>query len=164
MSEEAADLCSQLFVEMRNLGRQYGNIITATMRQMMSMMRLSEAHAKVHLRNIVLEEDVREAHRLIQVALKQSATDPKTGRINMSLLNTGYSVPDGDESHLSTALIELMKQSTLMSFNYRDLYRLMSQSSELSRREFDVVLNTLDVNQQIHWDKSHNIIKLLTDE
>ena len=166
LSTEAADYVSKCFVEMRNLGRKYNtkNVhVTATMRQMMSMMRLAEAHAKVHLRLEVLVEDVEEAYRLIKVALQQSATDPKTGRINMDLLMAGYAAPTGDEDHLQTALLEYLESSASNSFGYRDLFRMFKMNKELTKSEFDLVLNQLDVNQQIHWDKSNNLIKLLRD-
>eukprot|EP00835_Amoeboradix_gromovi_P006276 NODE_710_length_4942_cov_0.260995.p1 type:complete len:756 gc:universal NODE_710_length_4942_cov_0.260995:2495-4762(+) len=166
-TEEASEHVCQCFVEMRNLGRKYNKEnkhVSATMRQMMSMMRLAEAHAKVHLKTTVDIDDVQEAYRLIKVALQQSATDPKTGRINMDLLNTGYTAPSGDEDHLSDALMDYMTKSGVGSFGYKDLYRVMKMNSELSRSEFDLVLNVLDVNQRIHWDKSSNLIKLLRDE
>ncbi|ORZ39082.1 MCM2/3/5 family-domain-containing protein [Catenaria anguillulae PL171] len=74
--------------EMRSLGSAHGNgngqrTVTATTRQLESMIRLSEAHAKMRLSAYVEEEDVKEAARLLREAIKQGATDPKTGRIDL---------------------------------------------------------------------------------
>jgi DNA replication licensing factor MCM4 len=75
---------------MRKLGLRGGKkVITATPRQLESLIRLSEAHAKLHLRAEVGVDDVREAIRLVKVATQQAATDPKTGTIDMNLLTTG---------------------------------------------------------------------------
>jgi DNA replication licensing factor MCM4 len=63
--------------------------ITATTRQLESLIRLSEAHARMRLSNTVDPEDVKEANRLMRDAIHTSAMDPTTGRIDMSLLNTG---------------------------------------------------------------------------
>lgn len=51
--------------------------------------RLSEAHARMRFSDKVEEEDVQEAARLIREALKESATDPTTGLIDVrSLLSS----------------------------------------------------------------------------
>jgi DNA replication licensing factor MCM4 len=39
-------------------------------------------------------EDVKEAYRLMRDAIRSSATDPKTGKIDMSLLDTGVGQQD----------------------------------------------------------------------
>lgn len=85
------------YVAMRALGadvRSQERRITATTRQLESMIRLSEAHAKMRLSEIVTEDDVHEAVRLIKSALKQAATDARTGLIDMSLLTEGQSTMD----------------------------------------------------------------------
>lgn len=79
---------------MRALGadvRSQERRITATTRQLESMIRLAEAHAKMRLSEVVEASDVEEAVRLIKSALKQSATDARTGLIDMGLLNEGVS-------------------------------------------------------------------------
>lgn len=63
--------------------------ITATTRQLESMIRLSEAHARMRFSEFVETEDVKEAVRLMREAIRMSAMDPRTGKIDMGLLNTG---------------------------------------------------------------------------
>jgi DNA replication licensing factor MCM4 len=63
--------------------------ITATTRQLESMIRLSEAHARMRLSPFVELGDVKEAYRLMREAIRSSAMDPRTGKIDMGLLNTG---------------------------------------------------------------------------
>jgi DNA replication licensing factor MCM4 len=79
---------------MRALGadvRSQDRRITATTRQLESMIRLAEAHAKMRLSQTVEASDVEEAVRLIKSALKQAATDSRTGLIDMGLLTEGVS-------------------------------------------------------------------------
>ena len=80
----------QGYVAMRKLG-MHGTkkTITATPRQLESLIRLSEAHAKLRLSPTVSADDVKEAIRLVHVATQQAATDPRTGTIDMSLITTG---------------------------------------------------------------------------
>ena len=75
-------------VNMRSLGNSR-KTITATPRQLESMIRISEAIAKMRLSHEVEKVDLDEAIRLIKQAMQQSATDPKTGQINMDILTTG---------------------------------------------------------------------------
>ena len=63
--------------------------ITATPRQLESLIRISEALAKMRLNEVVERCDIEEAVRLIRTAMQQSATDPKTGQIDMDIITTG---------------------------------------------------------------------------
>lgn len=73
---------------MRNRGNA-SKTITATPRQLESMIRIAEALAKMRLNKVVEKRDVEEAVRLINHALQQAATDPNTGEINMDIITTG---------------------------------------------------------------------------
>ena len=77
---------------MRNMGddpRASEKRITATTRQLESLIRLSEAHARMRFSEFVELADVKEASRLMREAIRTSAMDPRTGKIDMGLLNTG---------------------------------------------------------------------------
>ncbi|EGO26952.1 hypothetical protein SERLADRAFT_360946 [Serpula lacrymans var. lacrymans S7.9] len=92
LSEEAGTELVRSYVEMRNLGadpRSSEKRITATTRQLESMIRLSEAHARMRFAAFVELQDVKEACRLMREAIRTSAMDPRTGKIDMGLLNTG---------------------------------------------------------------------------
>jgi DNA replication licensing factor MCM4 len=103
------------YVKMRKLGqdvRAAEKRITATTRQLESMIRLAEAHAKMRLSQTVTKDDVEEANRLIQSALKTSATDSQ-GRIDMSLLNEGISSADRKrKEEMKTAVLALLDEMT----------------------------------------------------
>jgi len=80
----------QEYMNMRSLGNSK-KTITATPRQLDSMIRIAEALAKMKLQTEVTEWDLEEAIRLIKAAMQQSATDPRTGEIDMGMINTGTS-------------------------------------------------------------------------
>ena len=88
------DNVSEVFVQeyqkMRSMGINK-KTITATPRQLESLIRISEAIAKMRLSHVVEVKDVEEAVRLIRTAMQQSATDPKTGAIDMDIITTGIS-------------------------------------------------------------------------
>lgn len=101
---------------MRKLGedvRAAERRITATTRQLESMIRLSEAHAKMRLSHEVNSNDVLEAVRLIKSAIKQAATDSRTGLIDMGLLTEGSSASERRRKQdLKNAITDLLDEMT----------------------------------------------------
>ncbi|KAI8374534.1 MCM2/3/5 family-domain-containing protein [Radiomyces spectabilis] len=102
LSEAAGDQLVDRYVELRRQGQDYGGKrVTATTRQLESMIRMAEAHARMRLSDVVEVEDVNEASRLLREAIKEYATDPKTGRIDMDLILMGTA---SHERHLQDDL------------------------------------------------------------
>ncbi|KAF0988553.1 hypothetical protein HZS_7512, partial [Henneguya salminicola] len=93
LTDESAEHLIQSYLEMRRTGNQHGSI-SAYPRQLESLIRLSEAHAKLRLSHTVDVSDVIEAMRLHNEALMQSSTDPKTGMIDVNILAAGFSESD----------------------------------------------------------------------
>jgi len=91
---------------MRNMGNSK-KTITATPRQLESMIRIAESVAKMRLSDTVEKRDVEEAVRLIKTAMQQSATDPTTGEIDMDIIATGISTSASDKVK---QVIELVKK------------------------------------------------------
>ena len=90
LNDEAKSALIEGYVNMRRMSTSK-NTISATPRQLESLVRLCEAHAKMRLSDTVEVIDVEEAIRLLRVATQSAATDPRTGRIDMDLINTGRS-------------------------------------------------------------------------
>lgn len=144
---------------MRNLGNSIhatDRRITATTRQLESMIRLSEAHAKMRLSPLVEESDVTEAVRLIKSAIKASATDARTGLIDMGLLSEGGGASERRRK-------EELKRSVLMSLDgsedvrgggamrYADLYRGIAEgaTAEIEGAEFAEAIRALEAEGKI---------------
>lgn len=97
LTDEASEELTRGYVEMRRRGNFPGSskkVITATPRQIESLIRLSEALARMHFSERVEKSDVTEAFRLLEVAMQQSATDHATGTIDMDLITTGVSASE----------------------------------------------------------------------
>ncbi len=148
LSSEAGHALVEAYVEMRKLGqdaRAAEKRITATTRQLESMIRLAEAHAKMRLSAEVTAADVREAYRLIQSALKTAATDSQ-GRIDMSLLTEGTSAAERKrKAELRTAVLRMLDDQLASagsggggggggptSMRYADVARRMAEGASVS--------------------------------
>lgn len=90
LSPGAKEALKSAYVEMRQLGSAKGQI-TAYPRQLESLIRLAEAHAKLRFKNTVDEDDVAEAKRLHREAIAQCAINPATGTVDVSILTGGIS-------------------------------------------------------------------------
>lgn len=139
------------YVELRKLGedvRAAERRITATTRQLESMIRLAEAHAKMRLSEDVTIDDVHEAVRLIRSAIKESATDPVTGRIDMDLLG-GISNSErrrkGDMKNAILALLDEMARGG--TARYSDVLKKLQEQTTgvtIASGEFADVCRSLE--------------------
>lgn len=156
ISDEAAQELTDSYVAMRALGqdvRAAEKRITATTRQLESMIRLAEAHAKMRLSETVTRDDVQEAYRLIQSALKTAATDSE-GRIDMSLLTEGTSSAERKRrSDLKDAALRLLDEMTAggNTVRWSDVSRRLAESSSvpIEQAEFNEVMRTLEAENAI---------------
>lgn len=156
ISDEAAQELTDSYVAMRALGqdvRAAEKRITATTRQLESMIRLAEAHAKMRLSEVVTRDDVQEAYRLIQSALKTAATDSE-GRIDMSLLTEGTSSAERKRrSDLKDAALRLLDEMTAggNTVRWSEVSRRLAESSSvpIEQAEFNEVMRTLEAENAI---------------
>jgi DNA replication licensing factor MCM4 len=142
---------------MRKLGedvRAAERRITATTRQLESMIRLAEAHAKMRLSDEVTADDVLEAVRLIKSALKQAATDSRTGLIDMGLLTEGTSASERKRrADLKNAILSLLDELTRQggAVRYQEVYKKLGDQSsiEIEGSEFQDAIRSLEQEGQV---------------
>ncbi|RKP01077.1 hypothetical protein CXG81DRAFT_12440 [Caulochytrium protostelioides] len=155
ITEAAGVLLQDFYVKMRrplrtgsgSYNSHTGGQVSATTRQLESMIRLSEAHARMRLSPTVEERDVREAYRLIMAALQTAAVDPRTGRIDMDMINTGISAASRHQQHAKQAafaeMLRGLKETTISKKEALRLFR--EQSSEpIGERVFDAMLGQME--------------------
>lgn len=159
LTPNASSALVSAYVSMRKLGediRSADRRITATTRQLESMIRLSEAHAKMRLSPTVDEDDVHEAVRLIKSAIKASATDARTGLIDMGLLSEGGgSLERKRREDLKRAVLECLDGAENVrsggSVRYADLFRRVGEgaSVEVEGLEFSEAIRGLEQEGKI---------------
>jgi DNA replication licensing factor MCM4 len=157
ISSEASQELVNSYVEMRKLGedvRAAERRITATTRQLESMIRLSEAHAKMRLSDTVTRDDVKEAVRLIKSALKQAATDSRTGLIDMSLLTEGTSASERRrKGDLRNEVLKLLDEMTRQggAARWSEVVRRMGEQSsvQVEKGEFEEAVRVLEQEGQV---------------
>ncbi|XP_015516806.2 DNA replication licensing factor MCM4 [Neodiprion lecontei] len=146
MSEESQQRLVQAYVDMRKVGSGRGQI-SAYPRQLESLIRLAEAHAKIRLSSLVVVEDVEEAWRLHREALKQSATDPLSGKIDVGILTTGLSAAARKRRMELTQAIRSLIESKgkIPTLNYQKIFTEIKEASQIliTREMFEDSLKEL---------------------
>lgn len=158
LTPAAGEALSNAYVAMRRLGddiRSSDRRITATTRQLESMIRLAEAHARMRLSPEVTADDVEEAVRLIRSAIKQAATDSRTGLIDMGLLTEGTSASDRRQRDaLKRGVLERVDELSGSSgaARWAEVYRLLSEQSsvEVDSGEFTEAVRALETEGTVN--------------
>jgi len=150
LSDEAGQKLIQNYVGMRKIGMGRGTV-TAYPRQLESLIRLSEAHARMRLSNVVEELDVNEAFRLHKEALKQAATDPKTGQIDMEILMTGLSASDRAKKAQLGKFIFQTLQTAGRAYKMSELYDACKEGYKdgFTQMQYEMVLRDLQEENKI---------------
>lgn len=146
LCEEAGQALIEAYVDMRKIGSGRG-MVSAYPRQLESLIRLAEAHAKVRFSSKVETIDVEEAKRLHREALKQSATDPRTGIVDISILTTGMSATARKrKEELAQALKKLIQsKGKTPAMKYQQLFDDIRAQSDaaVTKDMFDEALRAL---------------------
>ncbi|KAI0342406.1 MCM-domain-containing protein [Trametopsis cervina] len=151
ITEDAGNELVRCYVTLRKAGedpRSAEKRITATTRQLESMIRLSEAHARMRFSSFVELEDVRESFRLMREAINTSARDPTTGEIDMGLLDTGIGRAQrrmrGDMRKAVLALLD--GSAGAKGIRWADAYKSLENQSSIrvTAGEFQEVIKELE--------------------
>lgn len=89
LTDEAIEEIHDYYIKMRASATGEGiKSIPISARQLEGLVRLSEAHSKLHLRQQVTKQDAKKAIELIDYCLRQVAYDEKTGTIDIDRIAT----------------------------------------------------------------------------
>jgi DNA replication licensing factor MCM4 len=161
---ELSDLASRelisAYIEMRRGGSGgsggRGRTITATPRQLESLIRLSESLARMKYATVVTRDDVREAVRLMKVATQAAATDPRTGRIDMDMITTGRSTAERElEENLAASLRELLVERRGNRLGVSEIRRQLSEilNAQVQQEDLTEILKVMDADGLVQYNE-----------
>jgi replicative DNA helicase Mcm len=91
LSDEAKERIKEFYLELRGQYNKEDEIVSILARNLDALVRLSEAYAKMALRNLVSKEDVDEIIKIFKKYLKDTGYDKETGKIDADLILMGQS-------------------------------------------------------------------------
>ena len=152
ISEEASNELVNGYLELRRPGMNK-KIISATPRQLESLIRISESFARMRFSSVVTKNDVKEALLLIKEALKISAMDPFTGTIDMDLITTGRS---SSTRGLGQAVQHLLENES-RDWSFEQIFEVIQKQTEkLTTSTLKYVLKCLEEEGSIVHKYSEN--------
>ncbi|RLN52657.1 hypothetical protein BBJ28_00007166 [Nothophytophthora sp. Chile5] len=164
LSSEARDALIRAYLDLRRMGGASAasakKNITATPRQLESLIRISEALAKLKLCETVTRRDVDEALRLMNVATQRAAMDPRTGTIDMDMINTGHSTLEREAlADLVAALKQILGEAPNQSLSVGETRRHLEEKrqAEVKSAEFQMALRSLEDDSLVQV--SHGLIR-----
>jgi len=135
MSPEAIREIMEYYIPLRNKFKEIENSpIAITTRQLEGLKRLSQARARLSLRDIVTIEDAEYAIDLLQTSMKEIMTDPDTGRLDADIIHGKPKSKTDREYAVLTVLRNMMdsvdidtleEQVAPLGINRNDLDRIL---------------------------------------
>jgi replicative DNA helicase Mcm len=131
LSEEAEKELRNFYLKMRSVSASSAESpIAITPRQLEALVRLSEARARVFLRDKVSVDDARAVIRLMNASLQDVGIDTTTGKTDIDIIMTGKSKSLRDAMQLvRTAIADLEKETGTVE--EATLYETLSKKSEI---------------------------------
>jgi len=163
MGEEAASALVEAYRDLRRDGRER-KVVVATPRQLESLIRLSEALARMKLSETVTRDHVQEAVRLWYSAMSGSASSGEGGVIDMDNIITGATtaarqvqrqLPDDLRAILSGAGGRPVSVSEL----YGDLQRAMQQAGKGQVTQQQLVDALRQLEDLVVYDERTGVVR-----
>ena len=110
LTDEANEILREFYVNTRNSNPEEQGAVPITARQLEAIIRLSEASAKIKLKEYVEKEDAKKAVRLQMACLKEVGVDPETGEIDADIVSGGTPKSDRDKIQRVTDEIKLLEE------------------------------------------------------
>ena len=112
LSVEAAKQLSDFYLAMRAASETEGSPVAITARQLESLVRISEARARVALRKEVTSEDAAAAITLMKRSLEEVGIDLSSYKVDIDLIMTGRPKSMRDRLHIILATLMDMEKIT----------------------------------------------------
>ncbi len=146
LTPPAKNLIKDFFVSLRSMAspldekgeKLYSIPITA--RQLEAIIRISEAHAKMALKEEVTEEDAEEAIRITLAFLQSVGIDTETGTIDSSVIMTGKSLSTIRLYAIVTDTIKKLRGSGRQCVPLKDIIEYISKEHKIREQKIrDIV-------------------------
>ena len=141
LTTEAAEVIENFYVDLRK-SAEGGAAVPITARQLESLVRLSEARARMALQSKVSKEDAQAAVRLMEDSLRMVALDRVTGKIDIDKLVSKMSASQRSSSDVIIKAIRDMESEGTSTVNIDALVQ-RAVSMGLAREQAEEVINKL---------------------
>ncbi len=143
LTDEANEVLKEFYVSTRNSNPEEQGPVPITARQLEAIIRLSEASAKIKLKDTVDKEDAEKAVRLQMACLKEIGVDPDTGEIDVDIVSGGTPKSDRDKIQRVTEEIKLLEEEYAGNAPLNVLISNMSDKYGVSEDKTEQIVRNL---------------------
>jgi replicative DNA helicase Mcm len=142
LSNEALKQLSEFYLAMRSASETEGSPVAITARQLESLVRISEARARVALRQQVTAEDAGAAIAIMKRSLEEVGIDLSSYKMDIDLIMTGR--PKSIRDRLSIVLSTLMTMEKVTGIVEKDaLVNELETKHKIARGEIERMISQL---------------------
>jgi replicative DNA helicase Mcm len=142
LTNEAKERIKSFYLELRGEYESENAIVSILARNLDGLVRLSEAYAKMALREKVLKEDVEEIIKLFKRYLKDTGYDESTGKIDMDRIFVGESRSKLNKlDTLMTRLKEIFEENKWKMLERKSIIQILELEENLDR---EFIKNAID--------------------
>ncbi|MDO5809601.1 MAG: minichromosome maintenance protein MCM [Methanobrevibacter sp.] len=143
LTDEAIQVLKEFYVSTRNSNPEEQGPVPITARQLEAIIRLSEASAKIKLKDTVDKEDAERAVKLQMACLKEIGVDPETGEIDADIVSGGTPKSDRDKIQTVTEEIKLLEEEFAGNAPLNVLLSNMSDKYGVSEDKTEQIVRNL---------------------
>jgi len=152
ISDEAMKRFEEFYLRMRAASESRDSPVAITPRQLESLVRLSEARARVALRSEVTAEDAEAVITLVKKSLEQVGIDVTTGKYDIDIIMTGKPKTLRDRlTEVLTTIVSMEKETGMVKLE--DLYDRLMKDYEIDKTEADRLISQLTREGTIYSPK-----------
>lgn len=148
LTREAAERLKSFYLELRKMSKEEG-CMAITVRQLEALVRLTQASAKVQLRDLATVEDAERAIKLFRKCMEQVAVDPETGKFDIDYAFTGTSATQRDRIAIIRKIIEELQETTKYGAPEEDIFRVAEEEYRIPRGKVEEILQKLRNNGEV---------------
>jgi len=132
LTQDALDCLKDFYLRMRSASETEGTPVAITARQLESLVRISEARARIALRDKVTLEDAESAIEIMKISLEQVGIDMTSQKFDIDIIMTGKPKSLRDRLSIILGLITTMEKETGMVDKERLIEKLQTEYDVLS--------------------------------
>ncbi len=158
LSDDAKERIKEFYLELRGQYDSEDAIISILARNLDALVRLSEAYAKMALRNKVLKEDVDEIIKLFKRYLRDTGYDETTGKIDMDRIFVGQSRSNLNRLEtLMNRLKEIFEENNWKALEKSNVIQILELEEGLDKKFIESALEELIKDGTLYEPKSNQI-------
>ncbi|MFW9821696.1 MAG: minichromosome maintenance protein MCM [Candidatus Thorarchaeota archaeon] len=155
LSDEAKDRIKEYYLELRGQYDSEDAIISILARNLDALVRLSEAYAKMALRENVTKEDVEEIMKLFKRYLKDTGYDETSGKIDMDRIFVGQSRSNLNRLEaLMNRLKEIFEENSWKPLEKTNVIQILDLEEKLDKKFIENAIEELMKEGTLYEPKS----------